>query len=501
MIALAIVIMGLGSGFEKALIAASISHSADKQNRDYAFNIYYWVINIGAFSIPMSLHFIFTPPEYGGVFFLMALFIVCSFLIILLSYRNPIQPDPTIPAFKAVKNLKIIFKDRRFVYVLLIFSGCWFMLYTRQPFMPIFMVTYDILPDWFIPFLAALNPGTIIALGPIWASIIKGRKIDSLKLLITGMLIISLGFILAGFSRNPVFFILGLITLSFGELVSYPAFLTYVSKIPPEENRSIYMGYSFMPLAIAGMLANFIGGFLYYYIADLWHMGSLFWAIIACVGLTSASAFMHYDRVFNRKDETGGKGTEKPSFVSGLSANVPILLIPVVILLGLSFAPGTAEEGPAEENWELKTESLLFSGTLDEGDTSFENTSLPGNAVLQRVYLNLSWRDEPDINRLMVFENEGDTFEGGICLAGETVAEGRDTNPHGEEGTVDLVYETGKTGELSADETEDPIDVGAEIRLVSCGDFYPANGPGFRSIEDTSNSYELELVVIYSVPV
>jgi dipeptide/tripeptide permease len=259
LIFLAVIIMGTGSGFEKALIAASISHSSDEKNRDYAFNIYYWVINIGAFSITLSLTFLFVPAEYGSVFFLMALFIICSFLIIFLSYKNPIEPDPSIPALKAVKNLKVLFKDPKFAYVLIIFSGCWFMLYTRKPFMPIFMIDFRILPAWFIPVLAAINPGTIITLGQVWAYIIKDRNIDSLKMLIAGVIIVSLGFLIAGFSMNPVLFIFGIIILSFGELVSYPAFLSYVSKIPPKEKRSIYMGYSFIPLAIAGPSAPIIG--------------------------------------------------------------------------------------------------------------------------------------------------------------------------------------------------------------------------------------------------
>ena len=296
LIFLAVIIMGFGSGFEKALIAASISHSSDEKNRNYAFNVYYWVINIGAFLIPLSLTFLFLPENYGDVFFLMALFILCSFLIILLSYKNPVKPDPSLPTFEAVKNLKVIFKDPKFVYILLIFSGCWFMLYTRKPFTPIFMTDYAILPAWFIPILAALNPGTIITLGQVWAYIIKDRDIDSLKMLISGVLVISAGFFIVGISMNPVIFLAGIVILSFGEMVSYPAFLSYVSKIPPKEKRSIYMGYSFMPLAIAGVTAPIVGGFLYYYIAENMAMGRLFWAIIASIGLVSATAFIFYDR-------------------------------------------------------------------------------------------------------------------------------------------------------------------------------------------------------------
>jgi len=100
---------------------------------------------------------------------------------------------------------------------------------------------------------------------------------------------------------NPVLFLFGLIVLSFGELVSYPAFLSYVSRIPPEDKRSIYTGYSFLPLAIAGVTAPIAGGFLYYNIAEGLGMGRLFWGIVASIGLISASAFLHYDKHYNSK--------------------------------------------------------------------------------------------------------------------------------------------------------------------------------------------------------
>ncbi|MEA3458859.1 MAG: hypothetical protein U9R21_09315, partial [Candidatus Thermoplasmatota archaeon] len=111
----------------------------------------------------------------------MAFFILCSFLVIFLSYKNPVEADHSLPVLDAVKNLKVIFQNPKFFYVLIIFSGCWFMLYTRKPFTPIFMTDFNILPAWFIPVLAALNPGTIITLGQVWAYLIKDRDIDSLK--------------------------------------------------------------------------------------------------------------------------------------------------------------------------------------------------------------------------------------------------------------------------------------------------------------------------------
>ena len=510
LIALSVVIMGTGSGFEKALIAASISHSSDEKNRDYAFNVYYWVINFGAFLIPLSLTFLFVPEGYGGVFFLMAAFIIGSFLIILLAYKNPVKPDPSISAFKAVKNLKVIFEDRKFVLVLLIFSGCWFMLYTRKPFMPVFMTDFNILPTWFIPIIAALNPGTIITLGQVWAYIIKDRNINSLKLLIAGIIIISLGFIIAGFSMNPVLFLFGLIVLSFGELVSYPAFLSYVSKIPPEDKRSIYMGYSFLPLAIAGVTAPIAGGFLYYTIAEGMGMGRLFWGIVASIGLISASAFLHYDKHYNSKKKGKIFGNGLFNFFrtridSKILPNIPLFFIPLILILGLSFGADPIYRGVLaeeeeiiteedEKKWNEVSEQFSFQGMLQEGKKVDWNLLIPDEAYILSVDLDLRWVDEPDIRRIRRFENTEDTFSLKLLINDSEMVQSSEAKEYDEASRIHLSYES---------ETKDIIQWGngkVEIELVECGDFYPRFGLGLLSIDDTSNSYEIQIDVTYNVP-
>lgn len=492
LIFLAVIIMGLGSGFEKALIAASISYSSVEKNRDYAFNIYYWVVNIGAFLIPLSITFLFLPENYGSVFFLMALFIVCSFLIIFLSYKNPVKPDPSIPVLEAVKNLKVIFKDPKFAYVLMIFSGCWFMLYTRKPFTPIFMTDFRILPAWFIPILAALNPGTIITLGQVWAYIIKDRDIDSLKMLIAGVFIISAGFMIIGISLNPAVFIAGIIIVSFGELVSYPAFLSYVSKIPSKDKRSIYMGYSFLPLAIAGITAPIVGGFLYFYIAENMAMGRLFWAIVASIGLISASAFIHYDLHFNKK---------KRKIKSRISANVPILLIPIILIFAFSLGPEPIYRGILseedlpddvidEKNWTYINKTYLFDGQLDEGELISYDISYE-KMFIDQITLNLSWSDEKDIRRLRRFENRGDTFSAKIIVDEKLVDMDRFTNIHDNSGIINIKYYSNIFNE------DQILNARVEIELIDSGDYYPVFGIDLISIEDSSNTYDLEVVVKY----
>ncbi|MFO8051780.1 MAG: MFS transporter [Thermoplasmatota archaeon] len=483
LIFLAIIIMGLGSGFEKALIAASISYSSDEKNRDYAFNVYYWVINFGAFFIPLSITFLFTPENYGSVFFLMGFFVLSSFLIILLSYRNPVEPDRSIPVMDAVKNLKVILKDPKFLLVLLLFSGCWFMLYTRKPFTPLFMTDFGILPAWFIPILAALNPGTIITLGQLWAYFIKDREIDSLRMLIVGVLIISAGFFIVGITLNPVLFIAGIIILSFGEMVSYPAFLSYVSKIPSKEKRSIYMGYSFMPLAIAGVTAPIAGGFLYFHVAENMGMGRLFWAIIASIGLVVASAFIHYDRRFNKKETR-----------SRFPANAPMLLIPTFLIIAFLLGPDPVyresltddDKLLGEDAWKYHNQTLLFDGELNEGESVKYDISHQ-EMDIDSITLDLEWYDEGDIRRLRRYENRGDTFSAKIMIDESVVERESNTNPHGAPGSIDLEH---KLGNLSSGGA-------VEITLVECGDFYPVLGNELITIEDSSNTYRVEIFVSY----
>ncbi len=503
LVGLAYVVMGLGSGFEKALIAASISHSSNEENRIFAFNVYYMVINIGAAAVPVSLWFLFAPADYGGVFFLMSLFVACSFIIILTSYKNPVEPDPSVPALKAVKELKIIFGDPRFAMVLIIFAGCWFMLYTRMALIPMYVPYFGILPDAYIVFLAALNPATVVAITPFWSKFVKKRNVDSLKLLIMGIIFISLGFIMIGFTLNPLVLILGIIVLSFGELVSYPSFLTYVSKIPPKEKRSIYMGYSFFPLFLAGVFGPSVGGALYYHFGEGMKMGAMVWSIIACVGLVAASAFMHYDRIYNQKIKAKSKrkgifqSLRRSPFISKINSTIPIFFIPIILI----FASTVVYESDEEEikvlpqiEWIQDIKTFSMRGKLDETETFSQKISLPDNANITHVYLNLSWDDEPDIRRLRRFENKGDTFEARITIDQQVVAKDSNTNPHGEKGIINLRYNSDESNDRNV------RSIYAKIELVDCGDFYPAFGLGLILIEDSSNSYELEIDVIYNIP-
>ena len=242
-------------------------------------------------------------------------------------------------------------------------------------------------------------------------------------------------------------------------------------------------------------------------------MGRLFWGIIACVGLVTASAFISYDHYYNKdkKVRSGAQGffkiIKKFPFHSKGSATIPLLFIPVILLLGVSLGADPIYRGILAEDetpegidddvigWETHQERFIYQGTLNEGEKKSWDIALPDGAHLNHIDLMLSWEDEPDIRRIRRFRNTGDTFAARVLIDGTVVKKASETNSHGEMGEITLSYDAKML--MSTIEYHGQV----EIELLECGDLYPVFGIGIISIPDSSNSYELQLHVTYTTPV
>ena len=270
------------------------------------------------------------------------------------------------------------------------------------------------------------------------------------------------------------------------------------------------MGYSFLPLAIAGVTAPIAGGFLYYTIAEGMGMGRLFWGIVASIGLISASAFLHYDKHYNSKKKGKIFGNGLFNFFrtridSKILPNIPLFFIPLILILGLSFGADPIYRGVLaeeeeiiteedEKKWNEVSEQFSFQGMLQEGKKVDWNLLIPDEAYILSVDLDLRWVDEPDIRRIRRFENTEDTFSLKLLINDSEMVQSSEAKEYDEASRIHLSYES---------ETKDIIQWGngkVEIELVECGDFYPRFGLGLLSIDDTSNSYEIQIDVTYNVP-
>jgi dipeptide/tripeptide permease len=93
-------------------------------------------------------------------------------------------------------------------------------------------------------------------------------KFKPLNAMISGILIASIGMGLMFFSMNPVFLLFAILIFSLGEMSSSPKITEYIGRIAPKDRVAMYMGTSFLPVALGSSIAGYLSGSVYQNIAD-----------------------------------------------------------------------------------------------------------------------------------------------------------------------------------------------------------------------------------------
>jgi hypothetical protein len=69
-------------------------------------------------------------------------------------------------------------------------------------------------------------------------------------------------------NQNGWLILLGILVFGLGEMASSPKFTEYVGRIAPSDQKALYMGTSFLPIAAGHQLAGWLSGDVYEKIAD-----------------------------------------------------------------------------------------------------------------------------------------------------------------------------------------------------------------------------------------
>lgn len=554
LILFSILMLGVGAGTFKPIISASIARMTGSEQRNQAYAIYYWMINLGAFIVPLTFAMLkiagtFDPEENSEyVFFGSTALIGINLLITFLVLEDPAPPNPDKEVTEALRNLVDVLSDRVFTVLLLIYAGFWFMFAMNQSYLPLYMVHFLQMPDWFSVFLlATFNPVTIVAAGPFLSKVVRGR--DPLHLMITGISIFCIGLLMVGLTMSPILFIAGIVIFSIGEFITHPNFISYVSQIAPEDRVAIYMGYAFIPTGIGYVLGSYVGGILFGSVAETWEMPKLFWALVVSVGLMTIACLVLYDRRVAVREAVGvapatGDGGEeiRPPDVEtvevmaecpacgtalegadlcpscgaaaadpptgkggpgkrawlpfgGLSidhvAILAIVMIPVILLAAASGGTNTYFEeddgeggGHAGTSGELSNITYDKSGHLTEGESHGYTYDTGGD--VHRAMFTLTWTDEADET---LMENDGDTFTLSVTSPGNETKSDSETNEHGSEGKIVIEFSL-------------PVDLGIQggwnvtVTLEDAGEQWIL-GAGVVGLTDDSNDYTLIVEMEY----
>lgn len=494
--------VGIGAGIFKPIVSASIAHVTPEEKRNLAYSIYYWMINLGAMVFPFAIGVFFTDTAlYYYVFLVSTGLVAINVVILFLYYTNPVEPMPEMRVGEALQRIVPALRDKWFVTLLVIYAGFWFMFAYNHTFLPVMMLEFGRMPAWFTPpFLATINPGTIVLLGPFLGRMVEKRK--SLNVMMFGMVIFCIGFALNGMSSSQGLFVLGIIIFSIGEFIVHPGFISYVSKIAPKDKVAIYLACIFISTGLGQLIGGFVHGFSYNHFAYNEQRPQVYVATVITVGLLTLVAFMWYNRRqmadFLQKDPTYRPDT-------GIWTK-PITMVVVLLFIPITFwgayAAGTMDlvlegEGPEEftdwSEYDIVTGSVSFSEYTAEAsasDTAFDITEV--NVI--DVTFTLSWTDEADFSPR--HNNEPDEMALEVFTP-----DGRDLdadyryNPVGGRGQVSIT--------VSFDPDEDPYTNGTGEWLVNvlvgtCGDnvlWRPSIG--FFDQPDNGNQWDLDVSFRY----
>ncbi|UCE37585.1 MAG: MFS transporter [Thermoplasmata archaeon] len=492
----ALLLMGFGAGTFKPLISATIAHVTKDAQRNLAYSLYYWFINFGAFIFPLILGFAFPAEDsYYYIFIVSGILICVNVGITLVWYSNPIEPQRDLSVPQAFRKIMPALQDKKFRTLLIIYSGFWFMYAVNHSFLPIYMLQFRRMPGWFtVQWLAIINPGTIIVVGPSLGKFLE--KYKSLNVMMVGIIIYCIGVLLTFGSNSVELFITGIIVYSIGEFIVHPGFIAYTSKIAPKDKVAIYMGAIFVATGVGIVVGPAIMGVWYSNFVESAHMPKLFGTLIVAVGVLTFASFILYNRWINKlaKEEDPSFKEDTSMWSKMVTAVIAFMFIPIVI--GVGYAGGTdtfyeieEEEDGGPFDWAdsydlMDGEPLALDGDASENSQD-EVTIIIEEENVKSISFTLTWNDEPADTG---YENDPDEFSLSVETPNGTLFESEpDTSSSG---TITIP--------ISFNPDKPVFEEGTGTYVVTvicgeCGDQHSIGPIGFFTQPDTGNTWDLSV--------
>lgn len=296
-----ITVFATGSALFKPGIQGALSHTLPKEKSSLGWGVFYWVVNIGALIghyIPVVfLSENFMPDALGVansvgrwrlVFIISAAMILVNFLPLLFFKDTPSGASKTLGIGRVLVNaIKDIFQPRLLTWIL-IMSGFWLMMFQLWDLQPNFLEDWvssanvaatanAILPESISKYFVETLPGgtlripqavlisanaTFIILGVVGVSWIT-RKMRTLDAMIFGMAMATIGVVVAGYTQNAWFFLLGVLFFSLGEMFTGPKKSQYLSEIAPSDKKGVYLAYINIPVGVGIFAGAKLAGLIY----------------------------------------------------------------------------------------------------------------------------------------------------------------------------------------------------------------------------------------------
>ena len=264
----------------KPIISGMIAKTTDEETSSVGFGIFYLMINIGGFIGPFIAGFLYKI-SWNYVFLMSGAIIAINYIFVFFFFKEPGR-EPSGKTFLqncsiTVKNILTALYDWRYLVFLLIMSVFWTAFNQLYYSFPVFINHWVDIDRLSVAF--GLKPGTItavtvVSMDAFFIIILQmyissvSMKFKPLNSIMTGALILAGGLLLMFISRNPWIVLIGVMIFAVGEMASLPKYTEYVGRIAPLDKKALYMGTSFLPIALSHFAAGWISGKPYEILAD-----------------------------------------------------------------------------------------------------------------------------------------------------------------------------------------------------------------------------------------
>jgi MFS family permease len=514
----AVIAIGIGIGTYKPLISSTVAKCTLDKDRNLAYSIYYWIVNLAAFLIPLMFAIIMAvqiivQETYYIVFLVGGILVFVNIITAITVFEEVPRSGKVKTVGDAFNNIKIAMKDKKFVVMVMLIGGFWALYSTFLNALPLIMFGFGFLPLWFsVMLLGVFNPGTIILLGIPLAKYIE--KVESMRVVLAGIVIYLVGLAIIGFSLKWEIVIVGIIIASIGEFIVAPGYMAFVSKLAPQDKKSAYIGCNFISYMVGLLGGTFVFGTIAAVVATQWEMPHFFWGIVMAVGLGLLIAFIIYYQTWGQDIITRAKqireleegiaeGSDIPEdyvepilfriFDNKLTIMVLAILIPIVLVISYGMPtyefndPFAEDDEPIIPYIEIDVSGSESGYVAEDGYVDFPLSII--NDKLKWVNCTLTWTDEatsffqgtnaPDELKITIIAPNGDESDTDSSTSGSVSASFQLPNYK----DVDNFMEE-YTGEWLL-----------HVEAGNCGD--DSSRFGLRTTADTGNDWSLQYSYTY----
>jgi POT family proton-dependent oligopeptide transporter len=200
--------------------------------------------------------------------------------------------------------LRTLLKTPFFLF-LIIFSGFWVVFWQQYLSLPIYVRTY-VNPNANIDALLSVEATTVILLTLVVNQLT--RRIPPFIAIIAGVLISSLSWLFLTLGSATPYVVAALIVLAIGEVVQAPRYYEYISRLAPEGQQGLYMGYAFLPIGIGYLIGGRSAGWLLHYFGEVRGQPAMMWYFLAGAGVLTTGLLILYNRFVRPKETAPAAG-------------------------------------------------------------------------------------------------------------------------------------------------------------------------------------------------